>query len=271
MTTVRALATVVLLAVLAAVPRGQGLSIEAGRYDQLLDLYVRDGLVYYQAIKSTRGPLDEFVGSLAAARVDAAPRDEQVAFWLNAYNAIVLKTVIDNYPIKGTAPNYPSNSIRQIANAFERPQRVAGRSVSLDQIEQTILPAYHDARVFLALGRGALGSGRLRSEAFVAARLDQQLAVESTECISRASCLQVARDENTLKVSTVFAWRRDEFIESFASKAPAVFRTRSPIERAIVAFVEPQLLPVEQEFLRRNQFKLEYLPFDWTLNDLTGR
>ena len=85
----------ILLAVLAAVPRGQGLSIEAGRYDQLLDLYVRDGLVYYQAIKSTRGPLDEFVGSLAAARVDAAPRDEQVAFWLNAYNAIVLKTVID--------------------------------------------------------------------------------------------------------------------------------------------------------------------------------
>lgn len=267
----RTLATAILLAGLVAAPRGQGLSIETGRYDQLLDLNVRDGLVYYQAIKSSRGSLDEFVGSLAAARIDAASREEQMAFWLNAYNAIVLKTVIDSYPIRGTAPNYPPNSIRQIINAFDRPQRVAGRSLSLDQIEQTILPAYHDARVFLALGRGALGSGRLRSEAFVAARLDQQLAVESTDCISRASCLQVARDENTLKVSTIFAWRRDEFIESFASKAAAVFRTRSPIERAIVAFVEPQLLQVEQEFLRRNQFKLEYMPFDWALNDLTGR
>jgi len=45
---------------------------------------------------------------------------------------------------------------------------------------------------------------------------------------------------------------------------------RSPIERAIVAFVTPRLLPLEKEFLQKNEFKLTYHPFDWRLNDLTG-
>ena len=45
---------------------------------------------------------------------------------------------------------------------------------------------------------------------------------------------------------------------------------RSPIERAIVAFVAPRLLPLEKEFLQKNEFKVTYHPFDWRLNDLTG-
>ena len=53
-------------------------------------------------------------------------RDEQIAFWLNAYNALVLKTVIDHYPILGRSSDYPPKSIRQISGAFERlPHRVA--------------------------------------------------------------------------------------------------------------------------------------------------
>ena len=50
-----------------------------------------------------------------------------------------------------------------------------------------------------------------------------------------------------------------------------MFSERSPIERAVLAFVEPKLLGSEREFLAKNEFKIEYLPFDWTLNDLTGR
>ena len=73
---------------------------------------------------------------------------------------------------------------------------MAGSTLTLDQIEQTILPAFNDPRLFFALGRGALGSGRLRSEAFAAAALEQQLADVATECISRAQCLQVDRDAN---------------------------------------------------------------------------
>ena len=49
------------------------------------------------------------------------------------------------------------------------------------------------------------------------------------------------------------------------------FARRSPIERAVLAFVSPRSLPAEREFLARNQFHVEYLPFDWSLNDLAAR
>jgi hypothetical protein len=130
-------------------------------FDQLLDLYVRDGLVYYAALKADRAKLDRYTASLdgpRAAGIATWPRERQVAFWLNAYNAFVLQTVISHYPIKGQAPSYPANSIRQIPGAFERlPHRAAGRSVTLDAIEKEILSAFRDPRVYLALeGSGTI-------------------------------------------------------------------------------------------------------------------
>src|SRR2546425_3156209 len=145
-------------------------------YDQLLDLYVRDGFVYYRALKQDRAKFDAYVAGLSTAAIDAAPKDEQLAFWLNAYNAIVLRTIVDHYPIAARTSEYPPHSIRQIPGAFDRlPHRVAGRALTLDQIEQTILPGFHDPRVYLAVGRGSVGGGRLRSEAFQPGRLEMQL------------------------------------------------------------------------------------------------
>src|SRR3954452_2921928 len=89
-------------------------------FDQLLDLYVRDGLVYYRALKSDRRALDAYLATLERTSLDGWSRDEQVAFWLNAYDALVLGTVIDRYPIAGTSKEYPAKSIRQIPGAFER-------------------------------------------------------------------------------------------------------------------------------------------------------
>src|SRR5690349_16637519 len=107
-----------LLAVMAAAfplhPRAQGRDAARAAYDQVLEINVRDGLVYYRALKAGRGPLDRYVASLAAAPVASMSRDEQVAFWLNAYNALVLKTVIDNYPIVQRTRDYPAHSVRQV-------------------------------------------------------------------------------------------------------------------------------------------------------------
>jgi hypothetical protein len=240
--------------------------------DQVLDLYVRDGLVYYRALKSDRGRLDRYVTSLAAASIDQRPRDEQIAFWLNAYNALVLRTVIDRYPIPLRSREYPPGSIRQIPGAFERTaHKVAGRAVTLDQIEQTILPAFNDPRVFLALGRGAIGGGRLRSEAYTADALERQLTEAAAECASRAPCVQVDRAGNRVRVSAIFSWREKEFAAAYADKADPRFGARSPLERAVLALIAPSLLTTERAFLEQNAFKVEFLPFDWSLNDLTGR
>src|SRR5579864_3771490 len=120
-------------------------------FDTTLDSYVRDGFVYYRALKSDRGKLDGFIASLGETNVGQLAREAQIAFWINAYNAVVLRTVIDHYPIVGRSKDYPARSIRQIPGAFEKlPHRIAGSSLTLDQIEQTILPAFHDPRVYLA-------------------------------------------------------------------------------------------------------------------------
>ena len=108
-------------------------------FDEFLDLYVRDGYVYYRALRSERSRFDAYVNSLAGVQIDALSRDEQVAFWLNAYNALVLRTVIDHYPIQGRSPDYPPKSIRQIPGAFERlPDH---RGPALGVVGQRVEPA----------------------------------------------------------------------------------------------------------------------------------
>ena len=268
--------TIALFTVLLAVaPAAQESGPEAARrktYDTLLDLYVRDGLVYYRALKADRARLDAYVNAIAAVSADQLPRDEQIAFWLNAYNALVLRTVIDHYPIQGRSADYPARSIRQIPGAFERlTHRVGGRTLTLDQIEQTILAPFNDPRLFLALGRGAVSSGRLRSEAYSAGQLEQQLVEVAHECLSRPECVQLDREGGKVSVNAIFSWREREFTAAYADKAPPAFADRSPIERAVVAFIQPRLLTTEKEFLSNNSFQMVYRKFDWSLNDLTGR
>ncbi len=271
----RLLLATALLSAFLAIPGVQESRSDTERHktlDQILDLYVRDGEVYYRALKLERAKLDGYVAALATESLDKMSRDERLAFWLNAYNAFVLRTVIDHYPVQGRSADYPPRSIRQIPGAFERlPHRAAGRSLTLDQIEQMVLPEFHDPRVYLALGRGAIGSGRLRSEAFVAHRLEGQLSEVATECATHAHCLHIDREGDKVNVSSIFSWREKEFSAAYAGAAPPPFADRSPIERAVIAFVEPKLLTTEKEFLARNTFRLAYIPFDWTLNDLTGR
>ena len=246
--------------------------VKTSAFDTILDLYVRDGMVYYRALKAERGRLDALVSQLAAASLESASREEQIAFWTNAYDAIVLRTVVDHYPIQGASKAYPPHSIRQVPGAFDKTaHRVAGRSLTLDQIEQTILSEFHDPRVFFALGRGAMGGGRLRSEAFGAATLEAQLAEAASECVSRSQCIQIDRANNKVAVSPIFSWREKDFTSSYAEKAPTVYAERSPIERAVIGFVQPHLLTTEKEFLEKNAFQLAFGQFDWTLNDLTGR
>ena len=260
---------------LVSTPGAQEPGGEAARrktFDTLLDLYVRDGLVYYRAFKADRGRLDGYVNALAAVAVDKLPRNEQLAFWLNAYNALVLRTVIDHYPIQGRSAEYPARSIRQIPGAFERlAHKVGGRTLTLDQIEQTILPPFNDPRVYLALGRGAVSSGRLRSEAYAAAQVEQQLIEVGNECLARPECVQLDRESGKMSVNAIFSWREREFTAAYADKAPPAFAGRSPIERAVVAFVQPRLLTTEKDFLAKNSFQMVYRKFDWSLNDLTGR
>jgi len=242
-------------------------------FDQLLDLNVRDGLVYYRALRSERGRLDRYVASLnvPAATYQGWTRDEKMAFWLNGYNAIVLQTVINAYPIRGKSAAYPAGSIRQIPGAFEQlKHRMAGRSLTLDEIEKTVLPEFKEPRLYLALGRGAIGSGRLRSEAYTGARLSGQLASVQSEFVDVQSMLRIDRLNGRMSVTPIISWREAEFVSAYDKGAQGPFAQRSPIERAVIAFVSPHLLRLEREFAEKNAFQIVFHDFDWRLNDLSG-
>lgn len=241
--------------------------------DGILDIYVRDGLVYYQALKQERPRFDRYVSTIAEAEVpDTWDQKRRLAFWINAYNALVLRTVIDHYPIRGRAAGYPSDSIRQVPGSFEKRQfRAARRLVTLDQIEKDIIVPMGDARAVLALGRGALGGGRLKSEAYTAERLDAQLDSMVREVVDRREMVHVDAQNAVLSVNPMFSWRERAFVDTFAGKAAPEFAIRSPLERAVLGLIAPVVVRSEAEFLKDNRFRMEFHEFDWRLNDLTRR
>jgi hypothetical protein len=232
--------------------------------DQILDTNVRDGLVYYRALKGDRGRLDRYIGSLNVppATYQGWSREQQIAFWINAYNAFVLETVINHYPMRGT--------IRQIPGVFDKTTwRAAGKTVTLDQIEKTYIHDFKDPRLYFALGRGAVGSGRLRSEAYTGERLGKQLEDIENEFVTNRYMYRVDKLTNTISVTPIISWREADFIAAY-DKADPVFAQRSPIERAIITFIRPHLLPLEKELIQKNEFKIVFHEMDWRLNDLTG-
>ncbi|MEO5740965.1 MAG: DUF547 domain-containing protein [Vicinamibacterales bacterium] len=243
-------------------------------FDALLDAHVRDGLVYYRALQGDRARLNRYIASLNAPSVVSGyatwSGDQKKALWLNAYNALVMQTVINNYPIQGTAKNYPANSIRQLPGAFEKTQHaIAGKQVTLDYIETTVLAELDDPRVYLALGRGAVGSGRLRSEAFGTKTVDKQLAQTKAQFAVTPRWARVDALAGKVSISPILSWRSAAFIKEYADDSFDLPK-REPLERAVIGFLRPHLLAAEGDFVKKNTFQLTYEPFDWRLNDLTG-
>ena len=234
----------------------------------VLSRHVRNGRVDYAALLRDRAPLDRYVAQLArvpAAAPGSWSRAERLAFWINAYNALVLRTVIDHYPIRrgslvGIA--FPANSIWQVPGAFrERRFVVAERRLSLDDVEHRIIrPTFREPRIHVALVCAARSCPVLRAEPYVAARLDAQLDEQSHRfATDRAQGLRPAEEGRGVRVSSIFKW----FAEDFAALGGGDER------RGVLAFLamhsgDPQLLPR----LRDPSTPVDHLDYDWTLNDI---
>lgn len=233
----------------------------------LLRQHVRDGRVDYAALQRRRADLDAYVGQLAAIPrpvVEAWSRDERLAFWINAYNALVLQTVVDHYPIRrgslvGIA--FPANSIWQITGAFkESRHRVAGQRMSLDDIEHRIIrPTFAEPRIHVALVCAARSCPVLRAEPYVATRLDAQLAEQTRRfAADRAHGLRLAADGRGVEVSSIFKWFGEDFAPLAAgneARGVLAFLARYTDDATLLAR------------LRDPRTRVDYLDYDWTLND----
>lgn len=262
-----------------------GFSYDA--YAATLRAYVDDnGMVDYQALKADHQRLDEFL--LAMARVDKAAYDEwsedaQVAFWINAYNALTLKVIIDHYPIKAgliSGLAYPKNSIRQIPGVWDRIKwLVIGQRLTLNQVEHAILRGqdeelaeqygrFNEPRIHVALVCAAMGCPELRREPYVGERLDDQLDDQSRIFVNNPEKFRIDRDAGTVHLSSIFQWFGGDFVETYLPEEG--FGDHSQAERAVLHYASTYLPPDDAAYLREGDFSIKYLDYDWSLNEHKG-
>ena len=239
---------------------------EHPEFAQILKQHVRDGRVDYAALKQDRAPLDQYVqnvGAVDGATLSSFSRDQQLAYWINAYNAFILTTIIDNHPIRGrtlVGLAFPSNSIWQISGAFKGARFTAGgRKLSLDDLEHKIIrPTFKEPRVHMALVCAALGCPVLRSDPYRAAALDEQLSVQSRRYLSDSvHGARLDPNKRVLYVSAIFKW----FDEDFAALGNGDSR------RGILEFVARHGDAARAAALREGKWQLKYLDYDWQLNE----
>ena len=235
-------------------------------YGKLLASIVRGTRVDYRASVSRQPQIESAVGELAAGGpVNGWSRDEQKAFWINAYNLFTLKAVVDRYPIRGRMFTLlPRNSIRQIDGVWTDLRfAAASRHVSLDDIEHRILrPEFKDARIHFAINCASVSCPPLREEPYVASRLDAQLDDGARRYL--ASPLGVLVDDRTLRVSSLFDWYGDDFVDAFAA---GIAEDRPKKERAILGVIAAYGTPEAQRLARAPDARVRFLRYDWSLND----
>jgi Protein of unknown function, DUF547 len=241
-------------------------------YDQVLRKYVSNGLVDYAGLLRNRRSIDAVIGQLKSVKApeyNGWNRKEQLAFWINAYNAWFLQIVINHYPIKKTRLLgfiYPDNSVQQIPGIWKEIKLdTAGTKVSLDEMEHKILrPVFKEPRIHFAIVCASVGCPQLQNEAYTPSKLEQQLEDSARRFINNASKVRLRRTQKQLQVSKIFKWFADDFARF---GRPEWRKWYSGAEAGVVGFISRYLPPDDVKFLHDNAVSLDYLEYDWSLNE----
>lgn len=244
-------------------------------YEEVLSAHVdEDGMVDYAALKQNVDPLHRFIAGMGAVEPEefaAWSREEQLAFWINAYNAITLKYIVDHYPIESSSivnsVMYPAESIRQIDGVWnELTTRVVGKERTLDAIEHEILrKEFDEPRIHAALVCAAMGCPPLRSEPFIAEELEGQLADQSRRFLADKKRFRIDRNANIVHVSSIFEWFGDDFVAKYT---PAKgFAGHNETEKAFLNFASQYVSEEDAAYLREGDYDVRFIDYDWTLND----
>jgi len=243
-------------------------------YDLALSRVVsKQGRVDYSNLQSERILLDRFVDGIASIPLKRMSKPEQLAFWINAYNALTLRIIIDHYPIRPgiiSNPMYPSNSIRQIPGAWNKIKfRIAGQLLTLDNIEHEIIRKdFKDPRVHMALVCAAIGCPRLRYEAFRGHRLEDQLNDQSREFFRDPKKFRIDRSKREVIISPILKWYGKDFLSGHWNSGQHRFKKHPSATRAVLRFATSFLPPEDRLYLESREFRIRYSTYDWSLNEI---
>lgn len=254
-------ATLVLLAVLALPPESVSQpAMEGGKamtprqaWGRVLEQFHTAGGLDYAGLAGSRQDLDVFLGSLKDANPESLKTGDQIAFWVNAYNAVVVHHVLERYP--------GIESVKDVGGFFDELLfPVAGQDLTLDEIE-TRARDLGDARVHFAVVCASTSCPDLRPEPYRTADLDAQLEDSTRLFLADTSKgLRWNREENTLDLSSIFKWYAGDFT---GGSTVVAFFARG----RVLDWILPHLPASRAEEIRDSSPPVRYMDYDWSLND----
>jgi hypothetical protein len=237
-----------LVALLAIGPGvASGGMVDHGPWDTILKQYVDgSGHIAYRRLQAeSADALETYLKTVAAARVDGLPQKDQLAFWINAYNATIVAGVL-----QGRSPETKVTRFR-LFRVYERV--IAGQQNTPDEIE-SVVRGFHDARAHFALVCASTSCPKLRHEAYVGVQLDAQLDDQARRFVNDPSRNRIDPIAGVVGLSMIFTWFNDEF-------------TRGG--HTLADFLVPYVTAAQVKLLREKA--PQYLEYDWTMNAQAGQ
>ena len=207
-------------------------------WNVLLQQYVdADGNVDYRSWKKSQTDLDKYIQLLEKTPpANYWDKNDSLAYFINAYNAVTVKLILDNYPLK---------SIRDIKDPWDsKSLNLPNNRLTLNDIEHKVLRKMDDPRIHFAINCASASCPQLSNEAFRASKVQKQLEEATALFINDTSKNQIS--EKNIGLSKIFLW----FSKDFGSKK----------ER--IAFIQKY----SQKPIKDNA-KIKYQEYDWSLNE----
>ncbi|RCK41396.1 DUF547 domain-containing protein [Thalassospira xiamenensis] len=215
---------------------------------------------YAGAKSSSLTQLLDYLDAMQAVKIDAYNRDQQMAFWINLYNAQTVAVVMDHYPVDSIrdidiSPGLFSLGLFSSGPWDKKLLTVEGRSLSLNDIEHRILrPIWQDARIHYALNCASIGCPALAATAYDGTRIEEQLDKAALAFIQDERAVRLAEDGSEIELSSIFDWYRSDFGKSDAAFSDHLARYAG-LELATWLSVHGEDLPIS------------FYHYDWSLND----
>ncbi len=206
-------------------------------------------LAYGQVTQADRDALDGYLTQLQSVDPGRLTREQQLAYWINLYNAAMVVVVLDSYPVE---------SIRDIKDGpfsigpWSRPLvQVSGNTLSLNDIEHRVIrPNYDDPRIHYALNCAAVGCPNLMARAWQSGTLERDLAAAERTYINDPRGVRFD-DRGRLILSKIFIWFREDFGRD---------------EKSVLAYLQTAADPELRAWLQQVSGVSAY-KYDWALND----
>jgi hypothetical protein len=219
--------------------------------------------------------LDEFK-SLNHNEYNSWSKDDKLAFWINAYNLELMRAILDNYPIESNRVLrlfWPPNSIRHIKGLWDQHKFIImNEEFTLQEITRRFFKKeFDDPRVFFAIYYGSLSGPPLRNEAYCGQNLSAQLDDQIKRFIAAGGTLKIERENQRVYLSSMLSstWNGQQFVAKYGTDLK--FKQQEPEVRAVLNLLTKYISPQDVGFLETGNYTVDFMVYDWTLNDRGGQ